>query len=83
MGEVSKGEVIGQCIHKSGIVIIEATTKEEGISVQLGSKTDSVAFYAVGRALGIRMQMAGITNCSYPFLPEYVLINSHTHCVPI
>ena len=64
------GDLVAQCIHYTGKIILESSTKEDGIASQISSKQDAVAHYAVGRSLGIKMQMAGITNCSFPYLPR-------------
>ena len=70
------GDLVAQCIHYTGKIILESSTKEDGIASQISSRQDAVAHYAVGRSLGIKMQMAGITNCSFPYLPRYFLITS-------
>jgi len=64
------GDLVAQCVHYTGKIILESSTKEDGIASQISSKQDAVAHYAVGRSLGIKMQMAGITNCSFPYLPR-------------
>lgn len=47
-----------------------ASSNEGAMSNQLLSNTDRIAAYFVGLVLGGRMHMAGITNCTYPFLPR-------------
>jgi len=58
------------CRHYSSGVIVQASSAEPALSSQLLSKTDRAAAYFVGHMLGTRMQMAGITNCTYPFIPS-------------
>merc|ERR1712228_134159 len=60
----------GICRHYSGHEIAMVRSDEPEMSKQLLSNTDQGATYFLGLILGSRMQMAGITNCIYPFLPS-------------
>ena len=64
----TKNELIAELRHYNNDLIISVSSKEPGIMEQLVSPTDIIAHYAVGRLLGVRMQMAGITNCTFPYL---------------
>jgi ribosomal protein L18 len=61
----------GVCRHHTEGTVVKSSSKETSISNQLLSNTDRIASYFVGKVLGTRMQMAGITNCTYPFIPRY------------
>lgn len=64
----TKNGLIAECRHYNNDLIISVSSREPGLDAQLVSPTDMIAHYAVGRLLGVRMQMAGITNCTFPYL---------------